>query len=405
MKPVTTALLVVSVALNAALAYAALTGRARLAESENPNSALSTLNSQLSASSTPGSASVDPATWSKLETTDLPDLVTRLRAAGFPKEMIRAIMSGLINEQFTARRRALDPDAANRAYWKDRAPDQKLQLAQFQLYREQEKALRSLLGPDARNTDPLSLARQRAMLGNLSPEKMEAAQLIIDELNQKQTEAYYTKGNSTITDYNQRERDLRTALSAVLSPAELEEYDLRNSNTGRTLRRELASFDPTEEEFRAIYKLRQPFDEKYTFNTSGVPSQDAMRQRSEAQKQLVADVKTLLGADRAAAYERSTDYNYQRTAQLIARLELPPETTVTLWNTQKEFEQRRSDLFRNAATLTPEERTQQLTTLQQEAIAKITPLLGGQASRVEAYKQYGGTWISNLVPRPRPPPQ
>lgn len=402
MKPVTTVLLVVSVALNAALAYAALTGRTRLAESEveTAQRAAASLHAH---PASPGSAPVDPATWSKLDTTELPELVTRLREAGFPADVIRAIMSGLINEQFAARRRALDPDAANRAYWKDRAPDLKLQLAQFQLYREQEKALRALLGPDARNTDPLALARQRAMFGNLSPEKMEAAQLIMEDFNQKRTELYYTKGNTTMADQNQIERDQRAALSAVLSPAELEEYDLRNSNTGRTLRRELASFDPTEEEFRAIYKLRQPFDEKYNYNDSGIPSQDVMRQRNEAQKQLIADVKTLLGADRAAAYERSTDYNYQRTAQLIARLELPPETTVTLWNTQKEFEQRRNDLYRDTATLTPEARNQQLTALQQEAIAKITPLLGGNPSRVEAYKQYGGQWLQGLVPRPRPP--
>ncbi len=403
MKPVTTAILVVSVALNAALAYAALTGRTRLAESEveAAQRAAASLSAQ---SATPGSAPADPATWSKLETADFPELVTRLREAGFPKDVIRAILSGLLNEQFAARRRALDPDSANRPYWKDRAPDQKLQLAQFQLYREQEKALRALLGPDARSTDPLAVARQRAMFGNLSPEKMEAAQLLLDDLNQKRSELYYTKGNTTMADYNQGERDKRTALSAVLSPAELEEYDLRHSNTGRTLRRELASFDPTEEEFRAIYKLRQPFDEKYSFNDSGIPSQDVMRQRSEAQKQLVADVKALLGADRAAAYERSTDYNYQRTAQLIARLELPPETAVTLWNTQKEFEQRRNDLYRSAATPTPEARNSQLTALQQEAMAKITPILGGNASRVEAYKQYGGSWLQRLLPRPPPAP-
>ena len=58
----------------------------------------------------------------------------------------------------------------------------------------------------------------------------------------------------------------------ILTPAELEEYDLRNSNTGRAMRRELAAFNPTEEEFRAIYKLRQPVDEKYN-NNDGVPSQ------------------------------------------------------------------------------------------------------------------------------------
>jgi len=37
--------------------------------------------------------------------------------------------------------------------------------------------------------------------------------------------------------------------------------------------------------------------------------------------------------------------------------------------------------------------------LQQEAIARVTPVLGG-AKQVEAYTQNGGSWISSMVPRP-----
>lgn len=137
MKPLSTVLLLASLALNATLAYVALTGRARLADTAAADPALSALGAQPAAS--PGPAPIDPATWSKLQTDDLPALVTRLRAAGFPPDVIRAMLNGLLTEQFAARRRALDPDSANRPFWKDRAPDLKLQLAQFQLYREQEK--------------------------------------------------------------------------------------------------------------------------------------------------------------------------------------------------------------------------------------------------------------------------
>jgi hypothetical protein len=58
------------------------------------------------------------------------------------------------------------------------------------------------------------------------------------------------------------------------------------------------------------------------------------------------------------------------------------------------------DIYRSTAS--PEERTQQFTALEQEAIARITPLLGS-ASGVEAYKQYGGSWLQSMVPRPIPP--
>ena len=397
MKPLATSLLAGSLVLTVALAYFAFTGRARVAD----ELAAATAAKSARAVTRGDAPSVDPQTWAKLQSDDLPALVARLREAGFPKEVIRAMLSGLVSEQFAARRRALDPAAAGRAYWKDQSPDTKLSLAQLQLSREQEKILRALLGPDARSTDPLALARDRSRFGDLTPEKMDAAQLIVSEFDRKRTELYYTKGSMTSADMAPLEREQRAALATVLSPAELEDYDLRNSNTGRMLRSELSAFNSTEEEFRAIFKLRQPFDERYAFG-SGIPSQEESRQRAEAQKQMLAQLRSFLTPERAAEYERATDYNYRQTSQLVARLELPPETTVSLWNTQKDFEKRRGEFYGPAGSaLTPEQRTQQLTALQQEAIAKVTPLLGN-ASRVETYRQYGGSWISNLVPRPRP---
>ena len=406
MKPVTLALLLVSLVFNAALAYVALSGAGRGPETPAPASQPSALNEQSS-----GSAPLDPATWTKLKTEDLTALVTRLRDAGFPKDVMRAMLTGLLTEQFAARRRALDPDAASRAFWKDTAPDPKFQLAQLQLYREQEKALRELLGPDARSTDPLALARLRSRFGHLPPDKLDAVQLLESDFGQKRSELYYTKGTMNMADTAALDREQRTALAAILSPAELEEYDLRSSNTGRSLRTQLTAFNPTEEEFRALFKLRQPFEERYNYN-SGVPSQDDMRARSEAQKQLNTEIAAVLGPVRAVEYERAIDSNYRQTSQLVARLELPPETTVSLWNTQKEFEKRRAELYTAGIGpgLTPAERGQQiaalqpqLAALQQEAVARITPLLGN-ASRVEAYKQYGGSWIQNLMPRPAPTP-
>ncbi len=398
MKPLTTALLAASLVANALLAYAAFTGSARVSDPTAAEAAAAQAAANLSHPKAPNP--VDPATWSKLETADLPALVSRLREAGFPKDVIRAIMTGLLTEQFAARRRALDPDTANRAFWKDRSPDLKLQLASLALSREQQQALRALLGPDARAADPVTLARERARFGELAPEKLAAATAIEEDFQQKQAERYFRTGTNNMEDMKNLLRDQRAALAALLSPAELMDYDLRNSLTGQTLRNDLVAFNPTEEEYRAIFKLRQPFDEQFSFY-SGILGQDQMRRRIEAEKQMTDQIKALLGPERGAAYERTTDYSYRQTAQLVARLELPPETANTLWTTQKEFEKRRGEIYATGPTPSPEARNQQLAALQQEAIAKITPILGS-ANRVETYKQYGGTWLDHLVPRPTP---
>ena len=48
-----------------------------------------------------------------------------------------------------------------------------------------------------------------------------------------------------------------------------------------------------------------------------------------------------------------------------------------------------------------EEAVSRMTSLQQEAVARATTLLGGSRG-IEAYKQYGGTWLNNMVPRTPP---
>jgi hypothetical protein len=65
------------------------------------------------------------------------------------------------------------------------------------------------------------------------------------------------------------------------------------------------------------------------------------------------------------------------------------------------------DMYHSArgpdAAAASEKMTAQGTALQQEAITRVMPLLGN-AKNVDAYKQYGGSWITNMVPRPPPRP-
>jgi hypothetical protein len=402
-KKILPLILVLSLAANAALAYLMIRGAAVASVGEAPKAIVAPAGS--SAPAAPATPKIDTEAWAATKPEQLPGLVADLRAAGFPKDMIRAIVGAIIGEQFAARRKALDPDGEKRAFWKDRSVDPQYQAAQTQLWRDQQKALRDALGADAETDDPLTLARQRQRFGNLSPEKMSDAQAVIRDFDDKR-QSVYASGVYTQTEREkiaELDKQQRAALAQVLSPTELEDYDLRSSNTARTLRTELVAFNPTEEEFRLIYKMRQPFDEQFNpMMDSGLPSQEEMTRRSKAQKALNDEIKAALGAIRGPEFEVATDYNYRRTSQVIARLELPPETTKQVWDTQKEFQQRAMDIRRAAQNQA--DRTAQLTALQQEAVAKLGTMLGGNRG-VEAYRQYGGTWLQNLVPQPRPPPK
>ncbi len=408
MKKLFALLIAASLAANAALAFLLVRGAA----SDATTSASSRTNREAPAATAAPApagpcpvAEVLPDLAAKPTNDQLPGIVAELRAAGFPPEVVRAIVSALVSEQFAERMKALDPDGAKRPFWKDRAPDPKYQLAQAQLWAEQRKVLRDLLGPDADANDPMSQARARQQFGTLSPEKLAQAQDLLRSFDDKRS-LVYTSGVYTAVEREKLadlDKQQRAALAQILTPAELEDYDLRSSNTGRALRTELSAFNPTEDEFRAIFKLRQPFDDQWSrFYDTGLPSQEDMTRRNAANKQLTDQIKAELGPVRGADYELATDYNYRRTSQLVARLDLPPETTKQLWDTQKDFQQRALEI--RQSTPNSQERAAQLAALQQEAISKVSPMLGGDRG-VQAYRQYGGNWIQSLAPPPRPAPK
>jgi hypothetical protein len=384
-------LLAASLAVNAALALAYLLGPATSKPAAPAVAASAT-------SAKPALPKVDASVWPSLQTADLSDLVSRLRAAGFPPDIIRAMLAAQISEGFAARRKALVSDADNLPFWKTFRPDPKTEIALRQLYREEQKTLRALLGPEPDANDPLNQVEQGRRLDGLPREKVGEISRILDDYDEKRSDIYsagtYSADREKIAALDKQQH---AALAALLTPQELEEYDLRNSDTAHSLRTDLAAFNSTEQEFRAIFRLQQAFDEKFG-SFPGILPPDQMRQRDDAETQLTEQIKAALAPDRAAIYDRSTDSRYLQTSQLIARLELPPETTDSLWTIQQDFQQRRAAV---STGIPRAERMAQLTALAAEAQTKITTLLG--PAGLTAYKQYGGQWLTSMVPRAAPP--
>lgn len=343
---------------------------------------------------------IDAEAWSKLETPDLRDLAARLRDAGFPIEVIRAILTAQLTETFAARRKALDPDAASRPFWKNRPATGQVDIALQQTWREQRKALRDILGADAEAEDAINLAFRGRRLDGLPPEKAQEVKSLLQEFEDQRQEIYMSgTANMDREKLTNLDKAQQAALARLLTPQELQEYNLRNSNTANYLKQELSAFNPTEEEFRAIFQLRHPFDEQFGLFNSGPPSPDQMRQRSEAQKLLTQQIMATLTPDRAAEYERATDYSYRQTSQLVARLELPPATSAEVYAVQKSIQDKIGSLYSDRS-LSADARAQQFAALAEEAKTRITPLLGAQG--FEAYKQYGGSWMQRLQPPSQP---
>jgi hypothetical protein len=397
MKPVNL-LALVSLALNAVLlgifAFGAMDSNA--SAKRNPPPVVSKI-------AEPGTSVPSPLdVWSEVHANELPLQRDRLQAEGFPPSAVRAILMAQIRERFAARRKAAEPGSADAPFWKPIAPDPKNQAELRAIAREEQKAIRDLLGPDPENGPA---ARLRQQFPELPAEKIDLLAAIRERYDEQRQDVYsYARGQLTPGEREKvavLEKAMHAEFATVLTPDELEHYDLRTSNTANSLRHRLSTFEPTETEFRNLFRLQRAFDEQYSFTGTSTPEQS--RLRSEAHRDLNQQIAAALGPIRYTDYQRSTDYHFQQASQLVGRLGLPPGTANTLYNVQQEFEERRNAIYRNTIPAKRDELPQQMATLQQEATARISTVLGGNATAIEAYKQHGGTWLVNLAPRPATP--
>jgi hypothetical protein len=351
------------------------------------------------AESVPLAPKIDAGIWPSLQPDDLPTLIAQLRAAGFPPIVVRAIVSAQLSKLFAPRRAAMDPGADSRPFFKNLPRDAKLQTALRQLDHEEQKMLRSLLGDAAEPDELWSRVRKNRWADGLSPEKAAEVRRIREQIEDQRfaMSIAMPSGLEARAKTIALEKEEHAAIAKILSPQEFEDYALRTSRTANNLRSRLATFDVSEQEFRTLYQHLSAYDERFR-RLSGPPTDEESRQLSAAQKQLEEQIKGTLGEERYREFERSTDYNYQQTARLVARLDLPAAAASQVWSVQKEIQERATTL-RGDQSLSEEQRNTQLAALGAEASTKITASLGARG--FDAYKENGGWWLLELLmPQP-----
>jgi hypothetical protein len=346
-----------------------------------------------------------------MDTTGARELAARMRAAGFPEDLVRAAAQARLVEQFRAR--SAEIQGVNEPvppFWDVRATsdtDPVQQAALRALSRQMDAAMKETLGADYRmfglsGADRASLQRE---YGEISLHKIIQIQEIMQESSLQQAEVY---GN-LVGGYSVRlpedaarlaeiEKERRAAIVALLSPAELEQYDLRASSTALTLRNQLIAFEPTEDEYLRLFRLQQAFDEKYPASAAA-GDMNQILERSRAQQQLRQDMAAALPPDRREAYSLLTEGSATTVARLVNRLDLPMSTVAQVMTVQREI-QAQANAVRVDPTLSVETRNQALAALQQQAGERIAGHIG--ANGLAAYRTSAGAWITNLLPPAAP---
>jgi hypothetical protein len=313
-----------------------------------------TASVEATASSIDPTATAKPMIWRRANGAEgLKNLAADLRAAGFPSRAINAAISTAFNEL----RNAEDP-AFQGPFWQKYALETRA--AQTAYAREGKSMLEAILGPDARLSAQLSPVERQKRYGNLSDEKIDALKQVerdYQELQQDVSTATFSR-NPSQADYATYEQknqllkqEIASDLSSVLTPAEKEAYDLRNSDSARQLSSAVRDLDLSEEEFTALYRVQKSYDEanprRFNFNVTSAE----MEKRQTDQQAMLAQTKNVLGDTRFYQYLGATDANYREITRLSTQYPtVTPQTAYQVTQLQQEAQQLLRSLSRTNQT-------------------------------------------------------
>jgi LysM repeat protein len=318
--------------------------------------------------------------WNQVESPDYPVYIARLREIGCPEETIRDIVIADVNKLYASKR--LDEVPTIEQEWWRSTPDTNLLQAAAaktqELEQERRALLNTLLGPNwqVEDTERPVLALNGPLLGDLSPDAKKVVRDIMAN-SQDRTRAYIAARRADgkqpeATELVRMEQSMRADLSKVLTPAQLEEFLLRYSATADDLRNQLRDFPVTPDEFRSMFRLRDPIAQQIAVSSGPA---DSAAELAAQQKQMQDAIKNVLGPDRFKAFQLAQDPAYRDAVAVAAQYDAPNDVVDALYRLNRAAKTEQ-DRINNDPTLTPDEKTDQLKALADQEQATGDQLLG-----------------------------
>jgi hypothetical protein len=316
---------------------------------------------------------------------DLHRLVADLRAAGYPASLVRAVVNQLLTERFAPR----SPNAGQ-PFWKRGFPTPEMAAAQTALNSERQALFEALLGPDARPSALLDGDGRERRYGALPDDKIDAIARIERDYNEMSAESWAKrKGNAvasmdTLMQSEQlMEQEKLADLAKVLTPEELAQYEMRNSNAARALFNNLRNVDITDAEYAQLYEAQKAF-EAATPRRSTM-DQAAYMQRVSAQMALNEAARAVLGESRFYAYVEGADSMYAMAARALNKFPtVTPAASYQVYQLQVELQ---NQIARNASPQMSPAQAEALRNLVESYNNKLELLVGTAAAN--AYRNQG----------------
>lgn len=355
--------------------------------------ASATSPSNVAAAPPPGGAGPKPSVrpaghtfdWRHVESPEYRRYIENLRAVGCPEDKVRQIVLADIHELFDRRRLQIAVEA-DPPWWRE-APSPILTQTLAQKGRLLEDQRRSLiellLGRDALEAEPARLPPwchvplTGAVLGALPADK----HALVQEICGRALERYEALRLATAEPGQPPEplqaarhrEQTRAELRQVLSPEELEEFLLRYSQVAHNLRYELAALNPTEAEFRKVFRAVDPLEHPMQLEFGSLEAMSP-EQRDRFQRQRQQAIREALGPDRFQQYLLAQDPAYQAAVAWARQRNAPPESVRPIYQLARAIQARRQQVLADP-NLSPEQRDQALQAIDREQAESLQKIL------------------------------
>jgi len=329
--------------------------------------------------------------WQEVESSDYPTFIANLRSINCPEQTIRDIIIADVNGLY-ARKRATEL-VTSEQHWRRSEPDSNVVAtasAKARLLDDERRALLArLLGPNWEAGDMTSLPRPSqpgvvldgAILGVLPAETKQAVQEV-NLRSQERLESYLASQRVDGKDPDPVEvaklrQQTRTDLQRILTPPQLEEYLLRYSQNASNLRADfgqLRFFNPTQDEFRNVFRATDNLDQQIQLLADSTDS-NSVAQRKALEDQRENAIKVALGTKRYEEYRLLQDPIY-REAVALAQAAGTPDAARSIYavNLTAASEQQR---IQADPDLTPEQKAIKLKELELQQLQANTVATGG----------------------------
>jgi hypothetical protein len=337
--------------------------------------------------------------WSQVQSEDFAEYVANLRAIGCPENSIRDIIRGALADTFLERRRAL-MEPVQKEYWNlivhgmgaFRARTRK---EIEQLSKETMEKAEALVSAQPKARRP---SRRHSEIASFLP-KDKQRQFVelnhqFDEMQQAVPPERGQQGAGRAEKLQEIQRQRDQAIQALLTPEELAEYRLRTSRFAG-VGSNLVGLELSVDELRTMARTYQQFAAADGGLNRNDPDYAAkLAEQKEARRQRDEAVKTLLGEERFADYQRAGDSGYQQIYQVAERYQLPRETAAQVDDVRKAALEAAKQVRGNSA-LSNEERLAALQQIQLETSAALNQTFGSRAAAT--YQERDGGWVRSLA--------